>query len=219
LSNVQTGNEPILLDQDGWVARIQPPKQANENARVLLLIHGLHGDEKVMWIFTRGLPKTYWMVAPRGPVKTSQGYAWVKSSGDFPGLADFAPCASAFFKALSGWLDQLGAPHHPIDVMGFSQGAAMAYALAAFYPQTIRHVIALAGFLPRENDYPGRYNALKGKNIYIAHGSRDEIVPVHMAEDAVQTLQAAGADVTYCPSDTGHKLSTSCLRGLVEFLQ
>jgi phospholipase/carboxylesterase len=216
---VQTGNDAFVVDQNGWVARIQPPKQNRENARVLLLIHGLHGNEKVMWIFTRGAPGNTWLIAPRGPVQTSQGYAWVKSSGDFPSLADFSASAAALFAELSRWLEQIGAAQQPMDVMGFSQGAAMAYALAAFYPQNIQKVIALAGFLPRENDEPGRYSAMQGKRVYIAHGSKDAVVPVQMAEDAVQTLQAFGADVTYCASDTGHKLSTNCLRGLEQFLQ
>jgi phospholipase/carboxylesterase len=216
---VPTGNEPIILNQDGWVARIEPPRQNGPDSRVILLIHGLHGDENVMWVFTRNLPETYWLVAPRAPVQTKQGYSWLQTSERWPALAEFAASASAIITQITRWLAQVGAPQAPFDVMGFSQGAAMAYALAAFYPKRIHNVVALAGFLPRDEDEPGRYSALQGKRIYVAHGSRDETIPLQMAEDAVQTLQSLGAEVTYCASDTGHKLSASCLRGLEEFLK
>ncbi|MBE0696760.1 MAG: alpha/beta fold hydrolase, partial [Anaerolineaceae bacterium] len=171
-------NEPYIVNQDGWIARIQPPRQNKSDSRVLLLIHGLHGDEKVMWVFTRNLPDRYWLVAPRGPVQTKQGYAWLKSTEKWPKLVDFTASASALITEVNRWMDQVGVPRQPFDVMGFSQGAAMAYALAAFYPQQIRSVIALAGFLPRDEDYPSRYTVLQGKSIYVAHGSRDNTIPI-----------------------------------------
>lgn len=94
----------------------------------------------------------------------------------------------------------------------------MAYALAAFYPQRVHRVIALAGFLPLEETLPGRYAAARGKKIYVAHGTQDETVPVSLAQEAVRTLQDAGAEVVYCESEVGHKLSAPCLRGLTQFV-
>ena len=102
--------------------------------------------------------------------------------------------------------------------MGFSQGAAMAYALAAYYPQMVKRLVALAGFLPPDETMPGRYTALQGKKIYIAHGTQDDTVPVAMAQECKKTLESVGADVTYCESDVVHKLSAPCLKGLESFL-
>ncbi|RPJ52081.1 MAG: hypothetical protein EHM21_01140, partial [Chloroflexi bacterium] len=89
----------------------------------------------------------------------------------------------------------------------------------AYHPQPVSHLVALAGFLPPDEPMPGRYSTLRGKKIYIAHGAKDETVPVVMAQEAARTLQALEADVTYCESDVGHKLSAECLRGLEDFLR
>jgi phospholipase/carboxylesterase len=217
-----TENETASINDGDWIVRVKPPEQT-ANTRTMLLIHGWTGNETVMWIFTNRLPKNYWLFAPRAPVPAGGGYAWLPHDGGWPTLEDFTAPAEALLQAFARWAEQAGAPHDTFDVMGFSQGAAMAYALAALYPHKVNRVLALAGFLPRDDQggephTPGRYAALKGKDIYIAHGSQDDIVPVRMAEEAVQTLQTAGAQVTYCASDTGHKLSASCLRGLEEFI-
>jgi phospholipase/carboxylesterase len=214
---VPTKNETFTLDEAGWTVRVKQPEETT-SPRSMLLIHGLMGDENVMWIFSSKIPKNYWLFSPRGILKEASGFSWLLHEGEWPSLDDFAQPAKALIDGFSSWANETGAPQDIIDVMGFSQGAAMAYALAALYPQKINRVMALAGFLPKEESLPGRYSAYSEKQVYVAHGTQDDIVPVHMAEEAVQALQAAGAQVTFCESDSGHKLSASCLRGLGEFL-
>ncbi len=200
--------------------RLKAPDPGAEGPeRSILLLHGWTGDEKVMWIFTRNLPGNYWLFAPRAPIPADEGgYGWIPHEGGWPELADFRGIAEALLDAFRHWAGRVHAPREPFDVMGFSQGAAMAYALAAYYPHQINRLVALAGFLPPDDPMPGRYSALNGKKIYIAHGVKDETVPVEFAQQAVRTLQSVGAQVTYCESDVGHKLSADCLRGLEKFL-
>lgn len=133
-------------------------------------------------------------------------------------LADFQDIAGKLVSSLQRWARDVQAPSEPFDIIGFSQGAAMAYALAAYYPQQVNRVIALAGFLPQDEIMPGRYRVLSGKKIYVAHGTRDRTVPVQKAQEAVHILQASGAQVTYCEGNAGHKLSANCLKGLEIFL-
>ncbi len=213
-------NEAYTTTLNGWTVRIQPPKNQAKPQRTLLLLHGWTGDETVMWIFARKIPASTWIFAPRGPVQAPQsGYGWLPHTGSWPTLEEFGPAADALKAAFQKWREAVDAPQGPFDVMGFSQGAAMTYALAANYPQQVQRIIALAGFLPQADPMPGRYAALAGKRIYIAHGSQDDTVPVQMAQFAVHTLQSVGAQITYCESEVGHKLSADCLRGLENFYQ
>ena len=214
-------NEPYTLNERGWTVRIASPgpELVQPAPRSLLLLHGRTGDENVMWIFTHNLPHNPWIFSPRAPVTSAEGgYAWLPPGEGWPRLANFEEVAGKLLAEFHYWANGAGAPTDQVDVMGFSQGAAMAYALAALYPRQIQRVIALAGFLPAEDNAPGRYTALQGKKVYVAHGSKDLIVPVQKALEAVRTLEAAGADIAYCESDVGHKLSAPCLRGLKEFL-
>jgi len=206
------------MQHQGWTVRVLPPETA-ASQRSILMLHGLTGDEMVMWIFARSLPRDTWLFAPRAPLAApGGGYTWLPGNGEWPRLDDFSSPAAALMGAFSSWAAETGAPTVAVDVMGFSQGAALAYALAAFYPQQVQRVIALAGFLPIEDSLPGRYRNLSGKHIYIAHGVKDTTVPVEKAQQAVSILQNAGGNVTYCKSDVGHKLSAACLKGLGAFV-
>lgn len=218
-----TATEPYAIEQDGWTVRVQPPAEP-ETAGVILLLHGWTGDERVMWVFTRALAGRFWLFAPRAPLPAVPGgYGWIPHGGQgWPALEDFEQVTGSLLSAFDGWAEYIRLPaaarERPLHLMGFSQGAAMSFATAAYHPQRTGCVAALAGFLPRRANSEGGWEpAFRGRSVYVAHGSRDEIVPVRMAYETVREMQAAGADVTFCESDVGHKLSADCLKGLESF--
>jgi phospholipase/carboxylesterase len=108
-------------------------------------------------------------------------------------------------------------PDVPVDVMGFSQGAALVYTLLLKHPQRIRRAAALAGFLPADAKETLHPELLAGKQVFIAHGTQDATIPVSRALQAIDVLKDAGADITYCEESVGHKLGMDCYRRLGEF--
>ncbi len=103
------------------------------------------------------------------------------------------------------------------DAMGFSQGAALVTAMALLHPERIGRLGVLAGFVPSGAESLAGQRPLIGKNIFVAHGTLDERVNVEYARRSVKVLQEAGASVTYCEDEVGHKLSANCLRALHSF--
>ncbi len=104
-----------------------------------------------------------------------------------------------------------------VSLVGFSQGTALSYTFALMYPERVTSVAGLSGFLPEGAIDLVSSRPLLGKRIFIAHGTRDELVSVERARLAVELLKQAGAQVTYCEDDVGHKLSMSCFHGLQAF--
>jgi phospholipase/carboxylesterase len=200
-----------------WVFRQQTPAGAGPFP-LILLIHGWTGDENSMWIFASRLPKNAMLVAPRGLFPAPLGgYGWQATLDRiWPDVADFQPAMTAFWNLLTpsnfplANLDQ-------VNLAGFSQGAALAYSLALAYPQKVGVFAGLSGFAPGGVDALVSSRPLTGKTCFMAHGTRDELVPVARARQARQTLLDAGAQVTYCEDDVGHKLSAACFRGLETF--
>jgi phospholipase/carboxylesterase len=110
-----------------------------------------------------------------------------------------------------------GAVVQQIDIMGFSQGAALVYALAFLYPQRVSKLAGLAGFLPDGCEALARNQPMKGKQIFVAHGSLDELVPVAKGRACVTVLKSAGGEVLYCEDEVGHKLSKGCFGEMKKF--
>ncbi|MEO8358134.1 MAG: hypothetical protein ABI621_19695 [Chloroflexota bacterium] len=212
-------SDTSLIEFNNWTLRIR--EAAHQPARLLLLIHGLTGDENSMWVFARNLPPQYWMVAPRAPHTAEQGgYTWREfPSSDFgrPTMDQLRPNAEALIRLVDEYSASAGIKANTFDVMGFSQGAAMSNVLAFRYPNRIRKVGILAGFVPGGLDELVAQRPLDGKPFFVAHGTKDEMVPVDRARASIEILEQAGARVTYCEDEVGHKVSVNCLRALKDF--
>ncbi len=202
---------------ENWTLRVRP----GTSQRILLLLHGWTGDENSMWIFTRHFPPEYWIVTPRAPNPAHEGgYSWRAPAprGSWPTIDLFRPAAEALIEFLNHFASANQLMASPVDLAGFSQGAALTLTLGALYPERVRKMGILAGFAPEGAEKlltPGR---LSGKTIFMAHGTSDQIVPLEMARRVLQLLEGAGAQVTYCESAVGHKLSAEGLKALENYL-
>jgi phospholipase/carboxylesterase len=187
----------------------------------MLLIHGFTGDENSMWVFARDLPAHYWIIAPRAPNIAEQGgYSWRPAQFENMNQLSLDQLRSAA-KALIRLVDEYSVSAKIdvsiFDVMGFSQGGAMSSLLAFLYPQRIRKVGILAGFVPSGLDGLVSQRPLEGKPIFFAHGTKDQMVTIDRARTSIDILEKAGAKVTYCEDDAGHKLGIKCLHALKNF--
>ena len=119
----------------------------------------------------------------------------------------------------STWIDADSDHRQTIDMMGFSQGAVMCNILSFLYPQRIRKVGILAGFIPSGLEALVANHPLEGKDFFVAHGVKDETVTIDRARHSVALLEQAGARVTYCEDEVGHKVSANCVVALKNFFR
>jgi phospholipase/carboxylesterase len=201
-----------------WKFRFRPANSTP--SRLLLLIHGLSGDENSMWIFARNFPGNVAVLAPRGIyVAREGGYTWRKVRPEMQGLPvmeELRPSADALIGFVDDWSKMDGVTAKQIDVIGFSQGAALTYTLAILHPDRIRALAALSGFIPRGAEDLLATGILAGKPIFVSHGRQDDMVPVELARRSVTLLERSGANVKYCETDGGHKVSADCFSGLTD---
>jgi phospholipase/carboxylesterase len=212
-------NEAGIISINNWVMRFQQPEGPGPFP-VLLMLHGWTGDENSMWIFSSRLLKNALLIAPRGLFSTAgAGYSWhPEIPRPWPWVNDFLPSVEKLF-------DQISSVNFPqgnfssLHIIGFSQGAALAYTMVIMYPERIRTVAGLSGFLPDGAATWLNAGRLSGLPIFIAHGTEDDLVPIERARLSVGKLQNAGANVTYCEDTVGHKLSVKCFHGLEAFYE
>ena len=214
-------NNTSLIEFNNWTLRVRESTQTNPHP--LLLIHGLTGDENSMWVFARDLPNDYWMIAPRAPQAAEPfGYSWrTAQDGAFgrPSFEQLLPAAEALIQLMDEYQAEAKIDTSVFDVMGFSQGGAMSSVLAFLYPQRVRKIGILAGFVPSGvepylSDLP-----LKGKHVFVTHGTKDDMVPIERARRSMDILKQAGAEITYCEDEVGHKVSLNCIKALRKYYE
>ena len=188
-------------------------ESSEADAPLVILLHGLSGDEDVMWGLEPVIPRLAYSVSPRAPYAfAGGGFSWVDPAegADTP-LQAYAGSARRLADLVTAARHRAG--DRSLVLMGFSQGAALALAGVAFGQLAPSAIVAMAGLLP-----PGDLSAWPGVPVYWGHGLRDELVPIERARRDVARLEQAGAAVTYCETGVGHKLGAECLKGVRRWL-
>lgn len=181
-----------------------------------MLLHGWSGDERSMWSLEPVLPEGALAVSVRAPYPlASGGFQWT-SQGPVRDhtLEAFRPAAARLARLVDEIVAEYGLSPETLVPVGFSQGAAAAFALSIGLSARPRAMVILAGFLPG-----GTWPDLSGLRLYWGHGVQDEFVPLGRAREAVERLRGHGAEVTFCQADVGHKLGLECTRGLRSWLE
>lgn len=213
-----TMTSTTLLTFEDWTLRVLPSR----SKRILLMLHGWTGDENSMWVFARNFPASYYILAPRAPHPAPEnGYSWRAPAprGSWPTLELMRPSADALIELVDGFARAYDLDSSTVDVIGFSQGGAMTFTLAWLYPERVGKMGILAGFAPEGAEESLRPGALRGKQAFVAHGTQDTMVPLALAQRTIRLLEEAGAEVSYCESEVGHKLSAECLTALERYLR
>lgn len=207
---VQTGPERY---EAGLAFRYQMP-DAPGPYPTCVMVHGRRGDEDVMWIFRRAVPRPWLVVAPRAPLADGELYSWLIQSPDqWPDLAAFDPAVEALTRFLRSLPRLFNADPDRTYLMGFSQGAAVSIATMLRHPTAAGGLAALVGFAPAAPDeaVAGRLDRLPA---FLAVGARDETIPYEQSQRAADLLRRAGADLTYGEYPIGHKLTAEGMRDL-----
>ena len=178
-----------------------------------------------MMAFAPYYPEDVALIAPRAPFlgpPDKGGYSWRElkpGTWGSPTLDELRPPADDLVSLVDEWLATHSMPDARFDVVGFSQGGALATLLAILHPERVRKMAVLAGFIPKgveDEHLPA--GLLNGMNCFWAHGTQDELVSIERGYDSIQRLQAAGANVHFCEADIGHRVGRECRNALKSFL-
>lgn len=199
------------------VHRAQVPEHATRQGwPVAVLVHGWLGNENAMSIFDRTLPPGLVVVSPRAPLlMEADSYGWYSRDAD---PASFQAGLEALALFVRGLPTAYRVDATRVLLMGFSQGAAMSYALLLHEPALVAAVVGMAGFLPEPAQAWAAPGTLAGQPVFIAHGTADETVPAAQARAAAEALRAAGAAVDFREYAVGHKMNAEGMREMKDWV-
>jgi phospholipase/carboxylesterase len=175
--------------------------------RLLVLLPGF-GDEPSMFTDHLGSidPERRWQAAvARPPLDTPDGPAWFTVGPDGPDPDELATSASALGDAISALLERFALGPERLVLGGFSQGGAMALAVALDPTVAARPgaVASLGAYLPHR-DLDQNPALLAGRPVLVAHGADDEVVDALLGRSTAKALHRAGALVTWEEVPGGH---------------
>lgn len=189
---------------------IREPKTQQSDAPLLLLIHGYGSNEADLFSFASELPDHYYVVSCRAPYDLQYGsYAWyaINFDADQNKFSDHQQARQSR-DLIAAFIDELIA-EYPIDknkvtLVGFSQGSVLSYAVALSYPEKVKQVAALSGYLdPEIIDFKAasQYDHLR---VFASHGTVDQVIPIEWARKIKPELQKLDISTSYKEYPVGH---------------
>jgi phospholipase/carboxylesterase len=165
-----------------------------------LLVVGLHGrgdtPEGFSGLFS-DFPMRAEVVLPQGQLTFNFGWQWFDWAHDI----DEAELARRVGEAEAKLWPTLvvHARGRKMIIVGFSQGAVLAYALAARHPDEIVAAFPVSGAFPRPLWPTG-----ESAPVHALHGTADAMLPIDLSREAVKAFPQA--DLTEFP-DVGHTIT------------
>ncbi|HEU5423701.1 MAG TPA: alpha/beta hydrolase [Nitrolancea sp.] len=188
---------------------IRPPRQAAEGPRpALLMLHGRGADELDLFGLADALDPRLLVISARAPFPLGPGYHWYElvQIGE-PDNASFFQSLGLLERFVEDSLQRYQIDPRRLYLLGFSQGAMMAGALTLSHPGWIAGSILLSGYLPLDTGLPVDREHLAGEPFFVAHGTRDTVVPIQLGRRTEEFLSQVDADLTYREYSIAHQIS------------
>ncbi len=205
---------------------IREPKEKKEKSPALIMLHGYGSDANDLFSFASELPEELFIISAQAPYPLPPyGNAWYainfdsvqgKFSDDFQAIESR--------NKIVRFIDEV-VENYPVDpdnitLLGFSQGTILSYAVALSYPERIKNVIALSGYINLEILEKGyRNNDFSKLAIYASHGSQDQVIPVSWARRNPEILKSLSIEHSYSEFPVGHGVAPQNLLELKDWLK
>ncbi len=198
----------------------------SDNAPLLVMCHGYGSDENDLFSFASELPEELFIISVRAPYPMSpMGNAWYAINFDGNNEKWSDPDEVIKSRDLIKEFVKEACESYPVDqnnvtLLGFSQGTILCLSVALTYPGLINNVIALSGYIDKES-IPEDFNSkdFSNLNVYISHGSVDQVIPVTWARKTAPFLAELGIDHIYSEFPVGHGVAPQNFYEFKEWLK
>lgn len=203
---------------------VRPPKIKTEKPPLLLLLHGVGGNEQNMFSFANELPDEFLVVSARGPLTLgSNSYAWftVNFSNGRPIINEKQAenARVAILEFIQDLKSKETFDEKNVFLMGFSQGGIMSYSTALTEPEKIKGIAVMSGrLLPEVKPLIASNEKLSKLKVHISHGTHDNVLQIHYAYDALDYLKTKGITPEFNEYNEDHTINSSMLSDVKNWL-
>lgn len=204
-------------------AMVQLPAGSTAKAPLVVLLHGWGADEQDLFELRSKFPPQYIIVSARAPIKRQGGgYQWydlMRQGGRTADSAQQDASRALVEQLIQQVVARYNADARQVYLIGFSQGAAMSYAVGLHSPALVHGIGVLSGRLFPSVKVTGS-PAQKQLKIFIAHGTADEVVSPTEATSADKRLRSKGLNPQlHQYQGMGHSISNKELDDLLAWMK
>ena len=191
---------------------IQKPRIASESKPpLLLLLHGYGSNEQDLFSFAPELPENYMVISAKAPLPMQPyGNAWYTihwdaTDGKWSDDDEAIAARELISKFIDEAVEEYALDATNVTLLGFSQGCILSYAVALTYPEKIKNIIGLSGYVNEAITEPKTdLSAYEHLSVFSSHGTLDQVIPVDAARKIPAYLATLNIDTKLNEYPVGH---------------
>jgi phospholipase/carboxylesterase len=192
---------------------------------LLVLMHGVGSNENDLFGLAPHVPINFHVLSLRAPNVMGPGsYAWfefgVMPNGErVINEAQEAASRETLARLVASAAQQLGIPSERVVVGGFSQGGIMALSLLLTQPELLKGAMVLhSRLLPQVLPFVVPSEALQGRQLWVSHGTRDQVIPLANAHATRTFVKALPLGLHYAEFPNAHEITADELAQAMAWL-
>lgn len=205
---------------------VQEPTIKKDKHPLILLLHGYGSNEEDLFSFAPELSNEAYIVSVRAPYTVPPyGYAWYAINFDanqnkFSDDNEAIESREKIVHFIDNLLSKYPIDPTQVNLIGFSQGAILSYAVALSYPEKIKKVVALSGYF-NENILVPNFNENNFEKIsfFASHGTVDQVIPIEWARKTPEILNKLKIVNEFNEYPVGHGVHPLNFKDLKTFLE
>lgn len=197
-------------------------KALNSADRLLVILHGYGANEYDLFQLSDAFTRKSHVVSLQAPYQLyPESYAWYaiqfdEVKGKWSDIAQAKEIVEQLHVFIQALKEQYQVRY--IDLLGFSQGAILSYALATKYPQQYSKIMALSGYFNKELNEVSNDAAFDQLKIYASHGAEDPVIPLSWSAEIPSALDELHIEYEHFVfQDMGHTINQENLNSLVQW--
>lgn len=205
---------------------IRPSSLTQEKPPVLFMFHGYGSNEEDLFSFAPELQSKFCVISVRAPYPMQPfGNAWYAinfdaQQGKWSDDQQAKKSREKIVMFIEEACETYGLDKNKVTLLGFSQGTILSYAVALSYPEKIKNVVALSGYINeailKEGYEEKDHTNLK---IYASHGQVDQVIPPEWAQRAPEFLKKLGIAHVYEEFPVGHGVAPQNFHSFKKWLE
>lgn len=187
------------------------PANPTEASPVIIMLHGYGSDENDLFSFASELPDNYTIISLKAPIAMQpSGNAWYNiyfdaPEGKFSDTEQAITSRDLIGTCIDEIIEKYNVQKDNVTLLGFSQGTILSFAVALSYPEKVKNVIGLSGYINEDLLVEGYTKKdFSHLSVYTSHGTLDQVIPLDWAQKTKPFLDALGIDCTYSEFPVGH---------------
>ena len=193
---------------------INHPKKFSSKSKIIIMLHGYGSNKEDLFSFSDYMNPNDLIISIQGPNKIDYGsYCWWTINFDESmnlsmNISEAKESIESLHNFISVYLSEsYKFNFENILLLGFSQGAMIAYALSINYPRFYKKVVGLSGKIPKEILQYKEKEYYLDHNFFCSHGIYDQVIKINAGRESSNWLLKKEIKHIFLEFESQHNVS------------